>query len=633
MATPKLFNDPRKQMGKKPFFMSKKKWNKIQEDVIDGDEITKKKPFLMSDKRWQELRNTAVGAQQEAQGDAMGMSLFNDLFGELSQFEGLEGFGDLNADYDLGMDSVFGAMAPLLEEINAEQNKPQDLQLQNFTVDPTIIPNYKTGGEVTLELAQTEEGEIYVQPDMTISSTKSTSTHKKMDRDEITDIFGMGGYIFSDNVKIKKKDADIVFGYSQPLYEEKENDTKVQEFNFNTFFKNGEKELGTAELARRIKKKFKVVDNEDTYGNVLVEIANEENRASRSQYLQTLVQLSEGMKPETPGIQVAKYKYGGKVGKAKAPKGQDPKKYWISAAIAGAGLLWNIGQSIGQNKRYKKNLAELESLSDSQKSNMGLSTLAGMGSVFAQDPTETAPDMTATIGTYKQQYDRLPHYLREYSNDRILDSQGEASRTLNMTAPNFSTLSANMANVQSNTARVIADNNANINQQDIQLRNNFLRGLSSLYGQDAAFQAQKTNQERSNRNQQISATGNLVSNYFNQVNAIDAATFSTKMALQGQNAASQNAITNSMFQNALLAGVGLQDALSGSQGFNLSAEAKDWHTGQFNQSFQNLMNNRHKNVTFPAIARSPLNQDQTGIFTDNVFDILYSGKTRADNIG
>ena len=633
MATPKLFNDPRKQLGKKPFFMSKKKWNKIQEDIIDGDEITNKKPFLMSDRRWQELRDTAVGAQQEAQGDAMGMGLFNDLFGELSQFEGLEGFGDLTADYDLGMDSIFGAMTPLLEEINAEQNKPQDLQLQNFTVDPTIIPNYKTGGEVTLELAQTEEGEIYVQPDMTISSTKSISTHKKMDGDEITDIFGMGGYIFSDNVKVKKKDADIVFGYSQPLYEEKENDTKVQEFNFNMLFKKGEKELGTAELARRIKKKFKVVDDEDTYGNPLVELTNEENRASRAQYLQTLVQLSEGMKPEKPGIQVAKYKYGGKIGKAKAPKGQDPKKYWVSAALAGAGLLWNIGQKIGQNRRYKRNLAELESLSDSQKSNMGMSTLAGMGSVFAQDPTETAPDMTATIETYKQQYDRLPHYLRQYSNDQILQSQDEASRTLNMTAPNFSTLSANLANVQSNTARAIGGNNATINQQDIQLRNNFLRGLSSLYGQDASFKAQKANQERSNRNQQISATGNLVSNYFNQINAIDASTFSTKMALQGQNTATQNALTNSMFQNALLAGVGIQDALSNGQGFQLSPEAKDYHTEQFNQSFQNLMDNKHRNVTFPAINRSPLNQDHTGIFTDDVFDILYSGATRVGNIG
>src|SRR5690606_9877532 len=168
-------------------------------------------------------------------------------------------------------------------------------------------------------------------------------------------------------------------------------------------------------LARRIKKKFKVVDDEDTYGNPLVKITNEENRASRAQYLQTLVRLSEGMKPEKPGIQVAQYKYGGKVGKAKAPKGQDPKKYWISAAIAGAGLLWNIGKSIGQNKKYKQNIAELEALRDSQGSNLGLSTLAGLGSIFSQDPTETAPDLSATIGTYQQQYDRIPHYLREYT--------------------------------------------------------------------------------------------------------------------------------------------------------------------------------------------------------------------------
>ena len=48
LTTP-MFSDPKKDLGKKPLFMSKKKWNSIQEDIESGDEITNKKPFLMSD--------------------------------------------------------------------------------------------------------------------------------------------------------------------------------------------------------------------------------------------------------------------------------------------------------------------------------------------------------------------------------------------------------------------------------------------------------------------------------------------------------------------------------------------------------------------------------------------------------
>src|SRR5699024_5714641 len=119
------------------------------------------------------------------------------------------------------------------------------------------------------------------------------STHKKMEKDEVTDIFGEGGYVFSDNVKVKRKNADITFGYSQPLYEEKKNKDKVEEINFLDLFKDGEEELGTAELSKRIKEKFKIYDEDETYGNPLIEKTNEENRESRIQWVQALVGLSE----------------------------------------------------------------------------------------------------------------------------------------------------------------------------------------------------------------------------------------------------------------------------------------------------------------------------------------------------
>src|SRR5690606_18549461 len=114
--------------------------------------------------------------------------------------------------------------------------------------------------EVELTPIQTEKGEIAVLEDTTISEVKSDDVHDNMDDEDITDILPAGSWIFSDSVKVKKEDANVIFGYSQPLYEETSNKTKVEEINFNQLFEEDEDELSTAELALRIKKKFPIND-------------------------------------------------------------------------------------------------------------------------------------------------------------------------------------------------------------------------------------------------------------------------------------------------------------------------------------------------------------------------------------
>lgn len=567
LTTP-MFSDPKKDLGKKPLFMSKKKWNSIQEDIESGDEITNKKPFLMSDKRWQELRENAQKAQVQTHMNAPKMDLFNSLFGELSQFEGLEGFGDLNADTNLTGMSMFGAAMPLLERINQERNKPKDTDLANFTSDPSIIPSYQTGGEVEQDTIQTEEGEIVVTPDLTIADVKSKSTHKKLKKGEITDIVPEGSFIFSDKVKVRKKDADRVFAYKQPEYKEQSNEGEVEEFNFKDLFGDDDK-LGTAELARRIREKFEVIDDEE--GNKLTETANMENKISRAPYIESLIELHQMAENKNnvgkPTLEIPTYGKGGRVTKKRviAPKGKNVEEYPIGGIISGiaglGGLITNIIQGSQQKKQYNKNLQELEELLGSQKETLSQSSLMNLMGVLGQDPSETAPDLTATINTYKQQLDKTPQYLKDYSTGQLQKQFDSAATQVFENAPNFSTGAANLQKLYSNTLQQTSDVVARQNTADISLRNQYLAGLSQLYARDADNQAAKEGQERTNRNQQFSAATGTVSNYLNQLSALDTAALNTKFQLQGANTTAQNSIINSATQNAMTAAAGFSNVI------------------------------------------------------------------------
>jgi len=541
---------------KKPIGMSDRDWRRLRTRFSQGSEFGDiSKPTAMGRDSWQQFQETYnLGIQANESGDISGIQTVQDKgIGSLLGTANPTLYQDL-LPTALGVGGMYLASA-----IHEQNSGPMDAQIRNHTVSPSIIPNYKTGGEVRLELAQTEEGETYVQPDMTISDVKSESTHKKMEKDEVTDIFGEGGYVFSDNVKVKRKNADITFGYSQPLYEEKKNKDKVEEINFLDLFKDGEEELGTAELSKRIKEKFKIYDEDETYGNPLIEKTNEENRESRIQWVQALVGLSEGAKPPKrraaiePFIQ--HFKFGGKI--ARTPKGTKPTKYQTSNPTIGSIIRRNyqdtLGQQAAQSQLYSRNLEDLNAAYGFQNRSLALGTVAGIGSILAQDPSESAPDLTATITAARSQYDRIPNYLRDQASSQLRASTGQSLQALGQAAPDYSTYAAGAANLASNELSQQSNLAAQQNAADVQLRNQYLQNLGNVYAQEAQVTSAAENASRSNRNRMLSNIGGLATNYLNQVAALRGNRFGTEMALQGQNMAMANALNSNLQQSALLA--------------------------------------------------------------------------------
>lgn len=484
------------------------------------------------------------------------------LFEELAQIPGFE--GSLIKDFDRTNPlNIFAAMQPSLLDkfMGVDQGGPEDANLQNYRTSPSIIPIYQDGGEVELTPIQTEKGEIAVLEDTTISEVKSDDVHDNMDDEDITDILPVGSWIFSDNVKVKKEDADVIFGYSQPLYEETSNKTKVEEINFNQLFKENEDELSAAELALRIKKKFPINDVEE--GNLLTNAANTENRISRQPYLEVLKMITE-LHTDDNLMGVAQFKKGGKVKSKKAKYSRKVQSFDGSGGVDSddndflkflnpARLVFDIFRYFNDTKRQndlqERNEADVEALAYARQQNLDHGTLATLASIVGQDPRVQSPDSSAAISTYRQQFDRTPQYLRDQAASRIDRTFNQAANQVFENAPNFQTASANLAGLYSRAQAQQADLAANQNMQDIGLRNNFLRGLSQLRYQDAANQAQAQNQTVTNQNQLLSNVGATATNYYNQRTANQASDLQARLAIQGQAEAARAAVNNAFSQN------------------------------------------------------------------------------------
>lgn len=486
------------------------------------------------------------------------------LFEELAQIPGFE--GSLIRDFDRTNPlNIFAAMQPSLLDkfMGVDQGGPEDANLQNYRTSPSIIPIYQDGGEVELTPIQTEKGEIAVLEDTTISEVKSDDVHDNMDDEDITDILPAGSWIFSDSVKVKKEDADVIFGYSQPLYEETSNKTKVEEINFNQLFEEDEDELSTAELALRIKKKFPINDVEE--GNLLTNAANIENRISRQPYLEVLKMITE-LHTDDNLMGVAQFKKGGKVKskKAKAPKNRKVQSFDSPGGVDNddndfldflnpAKFVFDIFRYFNDTKRLndlqERNEADVEALAYARQQNLDHGTLATLASIVGQDPRVQSPDSSAAISTYQQQFDRTPQYLRDQAASRIDRTFNQAANQVFENAPNFQTASANLAGLYSRAQAQQADLAANQNMQDVGLRNNFLRGLSQLRYQDAANQAQAQNQTVTNQNQLLSNVGATATNYYNQRTANQASYLQERLAIQGQAEAARAAANNALSQN------------------------------------------------------------------------------------
>lgn len=468
---------------------------------------------------------------------------------------------------DMGLSEAGPAFQLLLDNYLDPQRLPVDANITNFTVDPSIIPTYQEGGEVEMLPIQTEKGEITALPDGTVSETKSQGLHKDMEDDFITDILPNDSWVFSEKVMVNKKDVDIPFGYSQPLYEEVPNDTTVEEINFNSLYEDDEEELSVAELARRIQKKFPINDQEK--GNILTNVANIENKMSRLPYLEVLKIITENYLGEgeeenvsNPALGIPQFDKGGKV--FVTPGRKIPHAdFGLSAALMLASSALGLGTGISNlfsaGKQRREAKAKIEELTETQRANLQMGTLASLTSVLGQDPTTTAPDSSAALAAYKRSFDRMPQYVKENTYERINNSFSKAARDIFENTPGYEAASANLAGLYAQTLDKVGEAANQFAVQDMSMRENYLRGLSEFMYRDASAEAAAENATITNRNQQIAGLGNIASNYFNQDSINEASALSMEMEAEGASRANVSANLNSVAQNLMgLSGQALQ---------------------------------------------------------------------------
>jgi hypothetical protein len=192
----------------------------------------------------------------------------------------------------------------------------------------TKIENREEGGEVNQEPVplQAEKGEWFSTPDGLLAKVKAKESHKKQDKDEVSDILEPGSFIYSDDKKLiidktkKVKGIDleeITFGRGPIEYKETEQTPLPKEIKFIDIMNKNK--MTPAQIAAQIYAKYPSTDREKDAFSIS---ANEQNKGSRMPYLAVLQELNKRKQTKQP----QQYKYGGFVqhfqegGYAQAPE-------------------------------------------------------------------------------------------------------------------------------------------------------------------------------------------------------------------------------------------------------------------------------------------------------------------------
>lgn len=194
------------------------------------------------------------------------------------------------------------------------------------------VQEYGMGGTPPGRGVQTAKGEALAFSDGTVVNTRAQKTHKGMDDDDVTDIVPPGGYIYSNDKKmrISKKEAEeMEFGYSPLVYGEEGNYSSMpKEITLADVF-GGNKTMTPADAAKAIRSKYKLTDLKK---DAFAEFTRRENLASRMPRLQALAQMNESKKPSSQRMkppeeeeEVDEYECGGKT--KKYMKGGKTSKY------------------------------------------------------------------------------------------------------------------------------------------------------------------------------------------------------------------------------------------------------------------------------------------------------------------
>lgn len=154
------------------------------------------------------------------------------------------------------------------------------------------IRRYQQGGLVDI---QGEKGELIFHPTKYLTPVHANRTHKAMERsgdeDKVTDHPLEGSFIFSDYLKINKRDADdMVVGIKRHPYKEGKKGKEPEVFTVGDLFGKREKGKTPAKLANRLSKIFKVTGDKNDLFNVLGDQLNLQNRLP---YIEGIATLSE----------------------------------------------------------------------------------------------------------------------------------------------------------------------------------------------------------------------------------------------------------------------------------------------------------------------------------------------------
>lgn len=166
----------------------------------------------------------------------------------------------------------------------------QPLAFSNGGIVPFIPEGYQG---IQTELYR-KNPERLIFPDGKIVRVNATTSHERMDDDDITDIVPVGTYVASarPDMRINRSDLErFVIGVKNMPYEEGQKAGIPEEITAAGLLKKKERKILPTEYARRIEKTFKTVDRdvEDIFNLA----TNQQNVQNRTPYFQALVTLGE----------------------------------------------------------------------------------------------------------------------------------------------------------------------------------------------------------------------------------------------------------------------------------------------------------------------------------------------------
>ncbi len=189
------------------------------------------------------------------------------------------------------------------------------------------IANMQDGGEMqqpkTPIQAESHNGqdEIIILPDGTVAPVNATETHKQMPKNEITDVVEAGSYVASafPKMAITRKEAEkIPVSFSYDEYEEGEKGDLPELKTLDQYiFKGKERKVTPAKAIERVAKDYSITEDKDdldSYTDVYLKRANEQNKMNRTEIIQSIITLAEGKKKgkkKESGIAMAQEGYYG----------------------------------------------------------------------------------------------------------------------------------------------------------------------------------------------------------------------------------------------------------------------------------------------------------------------------------